>query len=138
SQKLGWEFQDEGGQKFVIIRGQKVRYYPYPPEKYNIEVRQMILRNTAAELEMLLDPRDNIGGNLSMKELRRIHEALQGELEKIPPYSGEKPEYKERYHALCRTICCVDFRMGVQLVESALAQAKEGKPLEEVLPTIRE
>jgi hypothetical protein len=70
--RQGWQLlTEDDGSRQLLINGQKVRYYEYPPEEYNIAVRKMILRNTLAELETVFPVESRIGSMLSTKELNR-------------------------------------------------------------------
>lgn len=53
-QSEGWRLLLRDGIAHLDTGSVTVRYYDYPPEKYNLEVRRMILINTLSELQEML------------------------------------------------------------------------------------
>lgn len=123
----GWSVSRTDDATFLHINGQKVRYYDYPDEKYNIEVRRMILRNTLAEMDMVLPPALNPGEALSIDELRRNVHALEPKVTKLSP---ETPREIYTEQALAINL----FKLGGALLLDVLNKMSKGTDYE----TLRE
>ncbi len=99
-----------------MIDGERVRYYKYPDEKYNISVRQMILKNTLTELQSVLPPAFNIEGDVGIDALRGRRQALERR-ERV--LWGENRDGRE-YQKICQELAAVSFRLGGALLTQYL------------------
>lgn len=121
----GWTHSQENGQRFLHINGEKVRYYDYPEERFNLTVRKMILRNTMAELEMALPAELNPGTALSQDELHNNLRALDASLKRLQPDSTEAL-------LVMQAVAVTEFKLGGMMLYDALDKLSKGTPYAEV------
>lgn len=119
----GWKYHRDGQNAYLEIDGEKLRYYDYPDEKWNIAVRKMILRNTLAELETALPPELNPGSGLSIEEMRKTAIALEN---RGKNFTTESPEDKINGQALA----VLQFKLGGEILLDMLDKLDKGQNFE--------
>lgn len=117
TQKQGWSFHLVQGIPYLGINGTLVRYYDYPPEKYSLQVRKLILTNSVLELATLL------GREYSSMPIAALH-SQEEELRNIKgaPFCSISPNEKEE---LCKVLFFAGGKTLVSYIDALLLASNE-------------